>query len=374
MAKFRIGSEAVRQGSFVLSAFLLLWMLFSLLLGLSPCLLSGTCYHGYDSRYSFNVDEADHATWMRHIHDDTNLTSLSIPGTHDTLTYDIEHEGFQCQNHDLRTQMRAGMRYLDIRGRLVNDTIQIYHASRFTGYSYTDVLLDVFDFLEENPSETIIMRMKDEARPYGQNSLTFEGAFNWYLHNSSSETAERAKRHFWPYDPSAPLPTLGALRGKIFVLQNFRAEGGPYGIAWSGPAMDLEDLWIIPSVELLSMKWEAIEKALIRAAAADETANDVLHLSHLSASVGVLPIVAAAGPINGTVVGMNDRTGLWLDKQAHIRRYVDDKSLRRRHGNEAEGEGKDVHYGKTGIVIMDFPGRELVESVLERNRALTLRA
>ncbi|KAH6685714.1 phosphatidylinositol-specific phospholipase C [Plectosphaerella plurivora] len=367
MASLKIGGNTLRQGSFVLSAFLLVWMLFSLLLGLSPCLLSGTCYHGYDSRYSFDVDQADHASWMKHIPDETNLTSLSIPGTHDTLTYDITHESYQCQNHDLRTQMRAGMRYLDIRGRLVNDTIQIYHASRFTGYSYGDVLLDVFDFLEKNPSETIVMRLKDEARPYGHNLLTFEGAFNWYMHNSS-DTAARAKKHFWPHDPSAPLPSLGALRGKIFLLQNFRAEGGPYGIAWSGPSMDLEDLWIIPSVELLSMKWEAIEKALIRAANASDT-NDVLHLSHLSASVGVLPIVAAAGPINGTVVGMNDRTGLWLDRQARATRYVDG-SLRKRHGEE---EAKpDVHYGKTGIVIIDFPGRELVEAILERNKALTL--
>lgn len=366
----RLKSRALKPAAFILSAFVLMWMLFSVLLGLAPCFLSSesTCYRGYDSRFSFNVDEADHASWMSRIPDETNLTSLSIPGTHDTLTFDIADEVYQCQNHDLGTQLRGGVRYLDIRGRLVNDTIQIYHASRFTGHNFTDVLLTVFAFLEENPDEAIVMRLKDEARPYGDNTLTFEGAFNWYLHESPATSAEFARR-YWKPDPSAPLPTLGALRGKIFLLQNFKApEGGPYGLVWEGDGMVLEDLWIIPSVDHLYMKWEAIEKALVRAAEAGDD-NGALHLAHLSASIGVLPIEAAAGPRNGTIVGMNDETGRWLGRQAV---WNGNEALRPRHGGHGGQGGKKIetHYGKTGVVIMDFPGRELVDAILERNSGL----
>ena len=67
-----------------------------------------------------------------------------------------------------------------------------------------------------------------------------------------------------------------------------------------------------------------------------------LYLSHLSASVGVLPIEAAAGTRNGSVAGINDRTGMWL-----------------------RGVGEGIE--RVGVVILDFPGRELIRQVLGRN-------
>ncbi|WYZ46265.1 hypothetical protein EsH8_IX_000490 [Colletotrichum jinshuiense] len=339
---------------YVLSFFLLVSALFSVLLSLAPCFVKSKnhCYRGYESHYSFDVDRADHAEWMRAIPDDTNITSLSIPGTHDTMTYDLSNQVFQCQNHNLSSQLHAGMRYLDIRGRLVNDSIQIYHASMFTGHSYAEVLETVFDFLDDHPSETVVMRLKEEGRPLGQNTMTFEDAFNYYLHNSTI-TSPGAKQHFRTHNPRQPFPTLGSLRGKIFLLQNFPSKGpdSPYGVVWESSDMVLEDLWIIPSIDHLYMKWEAIENALRRAATAKPHANRVLYLAHLSASVGVLPIEAAAGNLNRTVAGMNDRTGDWLAATAD------------------RGDS-----GKTGVVIIDFPGKELVDVVLARNRPLADRS
>ncbi|OLN97525.1 1-phosphatidylinositol phosphodiesterase 1 [Colletotrichum chlorophyti] len=336
---------------YVLCFFVLISALFSVLLSLAPCFVKSKnhCYRGYESHFSFDVDRADHAEWMKAIPDAANLTSLSIPGTHDTMTYDLTNQVFQCQNHNLSAQLDAGMRYLDIRGRLVNDTIDIYHASMFTGHSYTDVLLTVFDFLDRHPSETVVMRLKEEGRPLGHNTMTFEDAFNFYLHNSTV-TSPGAQAHFHKHNPHGIYPTLGALRGKIFLLQNFPSKGpdSPYGIIWESANMVLEDLWIIPSVDHLYMKWEAIENALKRAATAKPRANKVMYLAHLSASVGVLPIEAAAGNLNRTVAGMNDRTGDWLAATA--------------------GRGGA---GKTGVVIIDFPGKELVDQVLARNLALT---
>ncbi|KAJ3492720.1 hypothetical protein NLG97_g5190 [Lecanicillium saksenae] len=130
------------------------------------------------------------------------------------------------------------------------------------------------------------------------------------------------------------------------VLQNFPADGdGPankYGIAWEGAQMVLEDLWQIPDVYHLKDKWAAIRDALTRSAA-DEQDNKALYLAHISASVGVLPIEAAAGPKNRTVVGMNDETGRWL-------------------------EAGDQN-GRTGVVIFDFPGKKGIDAVLARNAA-----
>ncbi|KAL2754253.1 hypothetical protein ACRALDRAFT_1081364 [Sodiomyces alcalophilus JCM 7366] len=371
----------------LLTTFILTLVLLSALLSLDPCLTllgKGHCYGDYHSEYSFDVGRLDHSSWMQSIPDDTNLTSLSIPGTHDTLTFDMRDETYQCQNHNLSAQLRAGIRYLDVRGRLTNNSILIYHADRYTGYTYTDVLLTVFDFLDQHPSETIVMRLKEEGRPYGRNDRTFEEAFNHYLHNDT-DTAPRAQVHFYMPDTFLPLPTLGALRGKILLLQQFPTAtavspaffnqakmtrspapkpgsgSGRYGIVWESRVMVLQDLWIIPSLQHLDMKWDAIEAALIRAAETShpaDRANDALHLSHLSASVGVLPIEAAAGSRDGSVVGMNDRTGRWLVEQA-VRRGE---------------EGQQSYYGRTGIVIMDFPGQDLVDAVLERNSGLAVGA
>jgi len=46
-------------------------------------------YHGYISPYSFDSNYLHAPIWMTALPDSTNLTSLSIPGTHDTMTNEI---------------------------------------------------------------------------------------------------------------------------------------------------------------------------------------------------------------------------------------------------------------------------------------------
>ncbi|KAI9152094.1 1-phosphatidylinositol phosphodiesterase [Paramyrothecium foliicola] len=319
--------------------------LFYVMLSIAPCLVGGVCYHGYSSAYSFDIDKAHNAAWMAKLPDEVNITSLSIPGTHDTMTYNIGSERLQCQNGNLSVQLESGLRYFDIRARLRDDELHIYHAYGYTGFSFSDVLHDMFHFLDENPSEAIIMRLKEEARPLGKNTRTFEEAFNYYRFNSS-ETSKGAEKHFHAYDRTRPIPTMGELRSKIFILQEFTARQGPYGLAWEGDQMVLEDLWIIPDIYHLAEKWTAIRDALERAAL-DPQDNKKLYLAHLSASVGVLPIEAAAGPLNHTIEGMNDMTGQWLTD----------------YGGEDDAQ-------RTGVVIIDFPGKRLIDAVLRWNKPL----
>lgn len=317
-----------------------------LLLALAPCALA-KCYHGFSSPFSFDASIAHHPSWMSHLPDSLNLTSLSIPGTHDTMTYSIGSEVLQCQNYNLTVQLNAGLRYFDIRARLENDTLQIYHADGYTGHSYQDVLLSMFSFLDSNPSESIIMRLKQEGGPIGtNNSITFEESFNSYWHTNPL-TSAGATKHFHTFNYSSPLPTIGSLRSKIFILQNFPSTISPnhYGIAWEADQMALEDDWIVPDVYHLPEKWAAIKSALEQAST-DIQDNKKLYLAHVSASVGVLPIEAAAGPKNRTATGMNDETGRWLEKYDHDAKYG----------------------GRTGVVILDFPGQRLIKDILQRNK------
>lgn len=336
-------------------------------------------YHNYTSAFSFDLDRPVLRDWMSQIPDHINLTSLSIPGTHDTETYDlVDNHVFQCQNHDLKTQLGAGLRYFDIRGRLlINVTagaedgepvIGIFHARVFTGYTLQDVLLTIFEFLEENPTEGIVMRLKQEGPPVKVNEFgifddgpevtstrTFEDVFNHYRSGNVLTEPGSSRHLLLPWPPSsagttAPaLPTMGQLRSRILVLQEFPSVAGPYGVVWKSPHINLEDLWIIPDLPHLDEKWDAIRRKLSEAAASPDD-SDVLFLSHLSASVGVSPIEAAAGPLTEVdgkrIAGMNDRTGLWLE----------------------EGEGRGG--GKTGIIMGDFPGQRLVDAILRRNEWL----
>ncbi|KAJ4387181.1 hypothetical protein N0V93_007770 [Gnomoniopsis smithogilvyi] len=325
-------------------------------------------YHNYTSAFSFDLDLATNPDWMSRIPDNVNLNSLSIPGTHDTLTYDlVDNTVFQCQNHNLKTQLHAGLRYLDIRGRLVYNAslgadqepvIGIYHGHVSTGYDFQDVLETVFAFLAENPSEGIIMRVKEEGAPLpvgspsevwesGTYNTTFEEAFNYYR-LINPDTFPGCEKHLltpWPRKEERLVPTMGEMRGRVLVLYEFETASATYGIPWTSPHIELEDMWIILHPTLLEAKWDAVRRNLEAAAVSAED-SDVLFLSHLSASVGVTPIEAAAGPLedrtNGTVIdGLNMRTGEWLEVNGRT--------------------------GKTGVVMADFPGQRLVGSILRRN-------
>ncbi|KAL3953849.1 hypothetical protein ACCO45_011805 [Purpureocillium lilacinum] len=290
-------------------------LLYMLLFAVAPCLVRGGCYRGYRSAWSFDAHAAHHPAWMAAVPDETNLTSLSIPGTHDTMTYGLLRPDpvLNCQNWNLSVQLDAGLRYVDIRARLRDDELHIYHGDGYTGFSFADVLRDVLAFLVANPSEALVMRLKEEGRPLGTNNTkTFE--------------------------ETVPIPTLGALRSRVFLLQDFasRADAPPYGLAWEGPQMALEDAWIVPDVYHLAEKWTAIRTALERAAT-DALDNAKLYLAH----------VPPRAPLNRTVTGMNDMTGQW------VRDFERVPEARR-----------------TGVVIFDFPGRQAIEAVLAWNKKL----
>ena len=54
--------------------------------------------------------------WMENIPDETKLSSMSIPGTHDSCTQNVDMRYiFQCQDASIATQLKYGYRYLDMR-------------------------------------------------------------------------------------------------------------------------------------------------------------------------------------------------------------------------------------------------------------------
>jgi 1-phosphatidylinositol phosphodiesterase len=151
------------------------------------------------------------------IKDDTRLSELSIPGTHQTMARfggsypDIA----DCQRMTLWDQLMSGVRVLDIRCRHVGRLFNIHHGPVFQHATYDNVLDDVVRFLKEHPGETVLMRVKEEHTP-AATTRTFEETFRDRYWKTRPGT-------FW--EGTSDNPRLGDLRGKIVVLQDFAREG-----------------------------------------------------------------------------------------------------------------------------------------------------
>lgn len=154
------------------------------------------------------------ANWMGAIADQTNLAKLSIPGTHDAgATQEPISGTAKCQNLSIADQLNAGVRYLDIRCRHIDNGFAIYHGAIYQKLNFTDVLNACLNFLNSNPTETIIMSVKEEHTPSG-NTRSFEETFNSYVQQNPSK-----------WDLGNTVPSLGSLRGKIKLLRRFAAAG-----------------------------------------------------------------------------------------------------------------------------------------------------
>ncbi|MBR3738124.1 MAG: phosphatidylinositol-specific phospholipase C domain-containing protein [Eubacterium sp.] len=154
--------------------------------------------------------------WMSEINSEKKLFELNIPGTHDCVTQYVQLSHFaRCQNLNIYEQLCIGVRALDIRVKPKDERLVMIHAftkaynssGRFEKQmDFNDVLQHVYRFLDENPSETVIVQFKNDT---GKNyEKSFDNLFytyikpeinRWYLENKT--------------------PTLGEARGKVVLIR-----------------------------------------------------------------------------------------------------------------------------------------------------------
>src|SRR6185369_6685331 len=111
--------------------------------------------------------------WMSSLNSGLYLSQFSIAGTHETMArYEPATGTAKCQNLTLADQLNAGVRFIDIRCRHYNNAFVIHHGSVYQNANFDDVLNACTSFLQANPSECIILSVKDEYTPSG-NTRTF---------------------------------------------------------------------------------------------------------------------------------------------------------------------------------------------------------
>ncbi|MFS4473875.1 phosphatidylinositol-specific phospholipase C [Chryseobacterium sp. T20] len=159
-------------------------------------------------------------SWMSGLQDNISISKISIPGTHDSgarVDAPVVSGTAKTQDLSIAEQLNAGVRFLDIRCRHIDNAFTIHHGAIYQNLNFDDVLNACYAFLNSHPSETIIMSVKEE---YDASNTTrsFEQTFDSYVQKNPSK-----------WDLGANIPTLGAVRGKIKLLRRF-SSGTTKGI------------------------------------------------------------------------------------------------------------------------------------------------
>lgn len=163
----------------------------------------------------------NYKTWLREINDKTKLTKLSIPGTHNSAACHTALPSVRCQGESVTEQLAHGVRFLDVRvGKLFvgNDVkdLQVIHGKFPVKIPFplklTSALDEVYEFLQQNPSETVIFSLKQEGTDDWDNDNDEFGNLIWDRYIAPNKDK-------WYLKPD--IPKLGDARGKVVLFRRF---------------------------------------------------------------------------------------------------------------------------------------------------------
>ncbi|BAV04335.1 1-phosphatidylinositol phosphodiesterase [Filimonas lacunae] len=241
------------------------------------------------------------SAWMASVADEISLSMLSIPGSHDAgATVEPVSGTAKCQTLSIGDQLSAGIRFVDIRCRHIDNAFAIHHGSVYQNLNFDDVLNACFTFLNTHPGETIVMSVKEE---YNSSNITrtFEETFNSYVAKNPSQ-----------WYTGASVPTLGQVRGKIVLLRRFSASVTPKGIDatnWadnttfsitnSNAQLRIEDNYVVNDN---SAKWSNVTSLLSEAKTGLATTMYITFTSGYKPLIFSIPsITSVSGTINPNV-------------------------------------------------------------------------
>lgn len=308
--------------------------------------------------YSHDADNGyRNPRWLTALPDSRRLSELSLPGTHDTMAFyggDIA----QTQTMPLTTQLQAGVRVLDIRLRHYYNSLLLHHGPIYQYANFDDVLATASQFLRENPGETVLMRVQQEYDPVG-NTREFWQSFQAYSQNYPGL--------FWAYDSSNP--TLGRVRGKVVLLQNF---GAPQRLGLDYGSLNAQDNYVLKSNWDLYRKWTEVKQHMANASAGDRNA---FYINYLSGSTGSFPYFVASGQSSPQTHAPQLATGLTTPGFAssypdfpRVSCFIGICTIAFAGTNKLASERlASGAYQRVGILMVDFPGGSLLRNIINLN-------
>ena len=317
------------------------WLRIFLALLLSlPALGIAQHYDGYSSDSNGGSDRTN-TKWMSMVSDSVLLSDMSIPGTHDTGTWKVDSANpmAKTQTMSIDRQLSAGIRALDIRCRYQYNRCDLYHGPDIWGVglkqNLTDVLTIVTNFLKTNPSETVLLSINNpeaygggpsdgspnnnDNYPGTQNMVTFTDFFKTKYWNDATYGP-----YFWKNSNTLPstdtswsngipsVPTLGQVRGKIVVMQNFgngsnttwQGWYGLPGVRWTGLTsyVNIQNDYNLTTNWDLYAKWTKVKNQLDLANSSARGGN-LIYQNWWNGSGGSFPYFVASGKSSA---GTND--------------------------------------------------------------------
>lgn len=171
----------------------------------------------------------DALNWMGNVEGDKYISEIFIPGSHDSATASISFPFIsRCQGLSFSDQLKAGVRYFDMRLYVANKNGQsvlgFCHGftqakdpeHMFGGKLIFEECIEIFyKFVVNYPTETIIMNFKHE---YGSEPLSTVQTLLW------DEIFKGSNSKYWLLTDH--IPTLDEARGKIVLMRRFNDDLG----------------------------------------------------------------------------------------------------------------------------------------------------
>lgn len=322
--------------------------------------------YSHDSeRKTFNPD------WMKHLPGSVKLTQLSLAGTHDSMALHGTTEHAVCQRMTLQTQLESGIRALDIRCKLKDGDFKIYHGSHYQQCNFGDVLTTLAQFLKAHPSETVVMRMRDEDDRDKRNP-GFEQFFVDHYWNQSYPFLKNATGGNTLAEDDL---VMSRMAGHIVMLDNFSLQRTTYGTRYLD--FDIQDHWEMGVITHLYNKWERVAAQLL--AANHKGEGKIVNFLSASPSLS-FPYFVASGksdPRTGAPrLATGRTTPIWKNSWLDFPRlacigpvcsicYEGTNVLTA----QRTGDGAGIHQF-VGIVYADFPGPALIDRIIGLNDRL----
>lgn len=254
--------------------------------------------------------------WMARLDDSAPLSLVSIPATHDAGTARGVTGGTRCQVLTLPAQLGLGLRGFDIRLRQVDGVLGVYHNDESQKLSFQAVMQAFAAFLAAHPKEFVVMRVREESQAVNS-TLAFEAAF--------AKETEPFRNLFYRASSRTEIPTVGQVRGKIVVLDNYGKL--PDAIAYPNPTMSVQDDYDTSDMD---KKYQEIV-AKFEDARGRKT-GETWDVNYTSSSTLQVDQLANAKAVN-----------------RKVRDYLKGKK------------------GRLGLVLMNFPGADVIRSIIDSN-------
>ena len=334
---------------------------------------------------SYPVIVKGNSDWMGTIYKDKNplLREISIPGTHDTFTYDfgnISGQWASTQVYNIDEQFDAGVRYFDMRFKgsgfnlkkikIVVGSLWLSHEL-LTSITAKDAFGKIVNQLKAHPDETVICELAFD----GDDSQELVDRLNVVLKGVTNYIVDLK-------DLSGDI-RLNDCRGKIVLIQRFPTTftNANFGFYMGSTNMSQNN---IVTLNANGQKWDAMVQNFYECDLTDQlTLDPKKYQEYIDTKMRLIKENLADAAKDASRWHFNFTSGYFKVKSAGIT-FLNYPSIAT-FANKVALDYINEHKGdRTGIVAMDFAGLDtegavsttdvygdkLVQALIDNNKAL----